>query len=120
MTHILVLNRDRLIIKNDIDSRLCVDVFKDHILTVQMFFFFSLFPQSDKGFWKSVPQSVPRQPTEMRILNPYFFQEAAFQFIGLPFNNGIMGKGVRKYMYLRINLKINAKHNMCISSHFIC
>uniref|UniRef100_A0A3P8VZD1 Lactosylceramide alpha-2,3-sialyltransferase n=1 Tax=Cynoglossus semilaevis TaxID=244447 RepID=A0A3P8VZD1_CYNSE len=48
---------------------------------------------SDKGFWKSVPQSVPRQPTEMRILNPYFFQEAAFQFIGLPFNNGIMGKG---------------------------
>ncbi|MEQ2311065.1 CMP-N-acetylneuraminate-beta-1,4-galactoside alpha-2,3-sialyltransferase [Ameca splendens] len=29
----------------------------------------------------------------MRILNPYFIQEAAFQFIGLPFNNGLMGKG---------------------------
>ncbi|XP_026006709.1 ST3 beta-galactoside alpha-2,3-sialyltransferase 3b isoform X2 [Maylandia zebra] len=45
------------------------------------------------GFWKSVAQSVPREPTEMRILNPYFIQEAAFQFIGLPFNNGLMGKG---------------------------
>lgn len=38
---------------------------------------------------------VPREPTEIRILNPYFIQEAAFQFIGLPFNNGLMGKGVR-------------------------
>lgn len=38
---------------------------------------------------------VPREPTEIRILNPYFIQEAAFQFIGLPFNNGVMGKGVR-------------------------
>ncbi|XP_056276404.1 ST3 beta-galactoside alpha-2,3-sialyltransferase 3b isoform X6 [Pseudoliparis swirei] len=46
-----------------------------------------------EGFWKSVAQYVPREPTEMRILNPYFIQEAAFQFIGLPFNNGIMGKG---------------------------
>lgn len=36
---------------------------------------------------------MPREPTEMRILNPYFIQEAAFQFIGLPFNNGLMGKG---------------------------
>lgn len=46
-----------------------------------------------EGFWKSVAQHVPRKPTEMRILNPYFIQEAAFQFIGLPFNNGLMGKG---------------------------
>ncbi|XP_058480765.1 ST3 beta-galactoside alpha-2,3-sialyltransferase 3b isoform X1 [Solea solea] len=46
-----------------------------------------------EGFWKSVAHSVPRDPTEMRILNPYFIQEAAFQFIGLPFNNGLMGKG---------------------------
>ncbi|XP_076000992.1 ST3 beta-galactoside alpha-2,3-sialyltransferase 3b isoform X1 [Genypterus blacodes] len=46
-----------------------------------------------EGFWKSVAQYVPREPTEMRILNPYFIQEAAFQFIGLPRNNGIMGKG---------------------------
>lgn len=38
---------------------------------------------------------VPREATEIRILNPYFIQEAAFQFIGLPFNNGLMGKGVR-------------------------
>lgn len=48
-----------------------------------------------EGFWKSVAHYVPREPTEMRILNPYFIQEAAFQFIGLPLNNGLMGKGVR-------------------------
>ncbi|XP_047445119.1 ST3 beta-galactoside alpha-2,3-sialyltransferase 3b isoform X2 [Mugil cephalus] len=46
-----------------------------------------------EGFWKSVARSVPREPSEMRILNPYFIQEAAFQFIGLPMNNGQMGKG---------------------------
>uniref|UniRef100_A0A665ULN8 CMP-N-acetylneuraminate-beta-1,4-galactoside alpha-2,3-sialyltransferase n=1 Tax=Echeneis naucrates TaxID=173247 RepID=A0A665ULN8_ECHNA len=46
-----------------------------------------------EGFWKSVAHYVPREPTEMRILNPYFIQEAAFQFIGLPLNNGVMGKG---------------------------
>ncbi|XP_068456943.1 ST3 beta-galactoside alpha-2,3-sialyltransferase 3b isoform X1 [Clinocottus analis] len=46
-----------------------------------------------EGFWKSVAHYVPREATEMRILNPYFIQEAAFQFIGLPFNNGLMGKG---------------------------
>ncbi|XP_041126461.1 CMP-N-acetylneuraminate-beta-1,4-galactoside alpha-2,3-sialyltransferase-like isoform X2 [Polyodon spathula] len=45
------------------------------------------------GFWKSVALQVPKAPTEMRILNPYFFQEAAFHFIGLPQNNGLMGKG---------------------------
>ncbi|XP_037537937.1 ST3 beta-galactoside alpha-2,3-sialyltransferase 3b [Nematolebias whitei] len=45
------------------------------------------------GFWKSVAHRVPREPTELRILNPYFIQEAAFHFIGLPFNNGLMGKG---------------------------
>ncbi|XP_045557868.1 CMP-N-acetylneuraminate-beta-1,4-galactoside alpha-2,3-sialyltransferase-like isoform X2 [Salmo salar] len=44
-----------------------------------------------QGFWKSVAHYVPREPTEMRILNPYFIQEAAFQFIGLPLNNGLMG-----------------------------
>ncbi|KAM7400937.1 hypothetical protein PAMA_005229 [Pampus argenteus] len=49
--------------------------------------------RSIEGFWKSVAHSVPREPSEMRILNPYFIQEAAFQFIGLPFNNGLMGKG---------------------------
>lgn len=48
-----------------------------------------------EGFWKSVAHHVPREASEMRILNPYFIQEAAFQFIGLPFNNGLMGKGVR-------------------------
>ncbi|XP_066547747.1 ST3 beta-galactoside alpha-2,3-sialyltransferase 3a isoform X2 [Amia ocellicauda] len=46
-----------------------------------------------EGFWKSVAQHVPKEPSEMRILNPYFIQEAAFQFIGLPLNNGLMGKG---------------------------
>ncbi|XP_064372167.1 CMP-N-acetylneuraminate-beta-1,4-galactoside alpha-2,3-sialyltransferase isoform X2 [Dromaius novaehollandiae] len=45
------------------------------------------------GFWKSVATRVPREPHEIRILNPYFIQEAAFTFIGLPFNNGLMGRG---------------------------
>ncbi|XP_056600426.1 ST3 beta-galactoside alpha-2,3-sialyltransferase 3b isoform X4 [Triplophysa dalaica] len=49
--------------------------------------------QGTEGFWKSVAQKVPREPSEIRILNPYFIQEAAFQFIGLPLNNGLMGKG---------------------------
>ncbi|KAB5535943.1 hypothetical protein PHYPO_G00123690 [Pangasianodon hypophthalmus] len=49
--------------------------------------------QGTDGFWKSVAQRVPKEPSEMRILNPYFIQEAAFQFIGLPLNNGLMGKG---------------------------
>ncbi|XP_059353687.1 CMP-N-acetylneuraminate-beta-1,4-galactoside alpha-2,3-sialyltransferase-like isoform X2 [Carassius carassius] len=46
-----------------------------------------------EGFWKSVARVVPREPEDMRILNPYFIQEAAFKFIGLPHNNGIMGIG---------------------------
>uniref|UniRef100_A0A6I8P786 CMP-N-acetylneuraminate-beta-1,4-galactoside alpha-2,3-sialyltransferase n=1 Tax=Ornithorhynchus anatinus TaxID=9258 RepID=A0A6I8P786_ORNAN len=45
------------------------------------------------GFWKSVATRVPKEPHEIRILNPYFIQEAAFSFIGLPFNNGLMGRG---------------------------
>ncbi|XP_039632522.1 ST3 beta-galactoside alpha-2,3-sialyltransferase 3a isoform X2 [Polypterus senegalus] len=45
------------------------------------------------GFWKSVAMQVPKVPSEVRILNPYFIQEAAFRFIGLPLNNGIMGRG---------------------------
>ncbi|KAF5909390.1 DNA repair and recombination protein RAD54-like, partial [Clarias magur] len=45
------------------------------------------------GFWKSVAREVPREAADMRILNPYFIQEAAFQFIGLPHNNGLMGRG---------------------------
>lgn len=52
------------------------------------------FQKGTEGFWKSVAQNVPKEPSEMRILNPYFIQEAAFQFIGLPLNNGLMGKGV--------------------------
>lgn len=47
-----------------------------------------------EGFWKSIALYVPREASDMRILNPYFIQEAAFQFIGLPLNNGLMGKGV--------------------------
>ncbi|XP_069050061.1 CMP-N-acetylneuraminate-beta-1,4-galactoside alpha-2,3-sialyltransferase isoform X1 [Lepisosteus oculatus] len=46
-----------------------------------------------EGFWKSVAHQVPKEPSEMRILSPYFIQEAAFHFIGLPQNNGLMGKG---------------------------
>ncbi|XP_069083920.1 CMP-N-acetylneuraminate-beta-1,4-galactoside alpha-2,3-sialyltransferase isoform X2 [Pleurodeles waltl] len=45
------------------------------------------------GFWKSVATRIPKEPHEVRILNPYFIQEAAFTFIGLPFNNGLMGRG---------------------------
>ncbi|KAK2858041.1 hypothetical protein Q7C36_005960 [Tachysurus vachellii] len=45
------------------------------------------------GFWKSVARAVPREAADIRILNPYFIQEAAFQFIGLPHNNGLMGRG---------------------------
>ncbi|XP_058495045.1 ST3 beta-galactoside alpha-2,3-sialyltransferase 3a [Solea solea] len=48
---------------------------------------------STDGFWKSVAQHVPRGPSEMRILNPYFIQEAAFHLIGLPYNKGQMGNG---------------------------
>lgn len=46
-----------------------------------------------EGFWKSVARVIPREPEEIRILNPYFIQEAAFKFIGLPHNNGVMGRG---------------------------
>ncbi|XP_036427360.1 ST3 beta-galactoside alpha-2,3-sialyltransferase 3a isoform X1 [Colossoma macropomum] len=46
-----------------------------------------------EGFWKSVARTVPRDHEDMRILNPYFIQEAAFRFIGLPQNNGLMGRG---------------------------
>ncbi|XP_062853359.1 ST3 beta-galactoside alpha-2,3-sialyltransferase 3a isoform X2 [Trichomycterus rosablanca] len=46
-----------------------------------------------EGFWKSVAREVPRQAADIRILNPYFIQEAAFQFIGLPINNYLMGRG---------------------------
>ncbi|KAJ7986380.1 hypothetical protein DPEC_G00339310 [Dallia pectoralis] len=46
-----------------------------------------------RGFWKSVARHVPREPGDMRILNPYFIQEAAFRLIGLPHNNGQMGRG---------------------------
>ncbi|XP_029001750.1 ST3 beta-galactoside alpha-2,3-sialyltransferase 3a isoform X2 [Betta splendens] len=45
------------------------------------------------GFWKSVARHVPREASDMRILNPYFIQEASFQLIGFPHNNGQMGKG---------------------------
>lgn len=57
---------------------------------------FMLCPQrASDGFWKSVATRVPKEPPEIRILNPYFIQEAAFTLIGLPFNNGLMGRGVR-------------------------
>ncbi|KAM3876416.1 ST3 beta-galactoside alpha-2,3-sialyltransferase 3a [Diretmus argenteus] len=49
--------------------------------------------RSTEGFWKSVARQVPREPDDMRILNPYFIQEASFKLIGLPHNNGQMGKG---------------------------
>ncbi|ELK31148.1 CMP-N-acetylneuraminate-beta-1,4-galactoside alpha-2,3-sialyltransferase [Myotis davidii] len=51
------------------------------------------FQSASDGFWKSVATRVPKEPPEIRILNPYFIQEAAFTLIGLPFNNGLMGRG---------------------------
>lgn len=58
------------------------------------FHFCFCYQSASDGFWKSVATRVPREPHEIRILNPYFIQEAAFSFIGLPFNNGLMGRGV--------------------------
>jgi len=55
----------------------------------------SVSQRSTDGFWKSVARYVPRDPVDMRILNPYFIQEASFKLIGLPHNNGQMGRGVR-------------------------
>ncbi|KAM9384550.1 LOW QUALITY PROTEIN: ST3 beta-galactoside alpha-2,3-sialyltransferase 3a [Pholidichthys leucotaenia] len=49
--------------------------------------------RTSEGFWKSVAKFVPREPSDMRILNPYFIQEASFKLIGLPHNNGQMGRG---------------------------
>uniref|UniRef100_A0A668AQM2 Lactosylceramide alpha-2,3-sialyltransferase n=1 Tax=Myripristis murdjan TaxID=586833 RepID=A0A668AQM2_9TELE len=54
---------------------------------------FSQSLRSTEGFWKSVAKHVPREPGDMRILNPYFIQEASFKLIGLPHNNGQMGRG---------------------------
>lgn len=77
-------------------------------MTIFFFVFdfnFSTLQKGTDGFWKSVAHSVPREPTEIRILNPYFIQEAAFQFIGLPINNYLMGKGVRHtYIHSLMNL----------------
>ncbi|XP_016339383.1 ST3 beta-galactoside alpha-2,3-sialyltransferase 3a [Sinocyclocheilus anshuiensis] len=55
--------------------------------------FILIIKRSMEGFWKSVARVVPREPEDIRILNPYFIQEAAFKFIGLPNNNGLMGRG---------------------------
>lgn len=54
---------------------------------------------STEGFWKSVARYVPRDPSDMRILNPHFIQEASFKLIGLPHNNGQMGRGVRDLLF---------------------
>ena len=64
-------------------------------MRVTPFKFLTLVSQrSTDGFWKSVAKYVPREPSDMRILNPYFIQEASFKLIGLPHNNGQMGRGV--------------------------
>ncbi|XP_029355539.1 ST3 beta-galactoside alpha-2,3-sialyltransferase 3a [Echeneis naucrates] len=54
---------------------------------------FNQTPSSSEGFWKSVALKVPREPADIRILNPYFIQEASFNLIGLPYKNGQMGRG---------------------------
>lgn len=65
------------------------------VMRVTPFKFLTLVSQrSTDGFWKSVAKYVPREPSDMRILNPYFIQEASFKLIGLPHNNGQMGRGV--------------------------
>lgn len=57
-----------------------------------------VFQRSTDGFWKSVARQVPREPSDMRILNPYYIQEASFKLIGLPYNNGHMGRGVSQFL----------------------
>lgn len=58
-----------------------------------------VYQHNTNGFWKSVARHVPREASDMRILNPYFIQEASFKLIGLPRNNGQMGKGVRHMLF---------------------
>lgn len=70
----------------------CVSL--NRILSKCVIFLSPALQKGIEGFWKPVATHVPRKPSEMRILNPYFIQEAAFQFIGLPLNKGLMGKGV--------------------------
>ncbi|XP_039671306.1 ST3 beta-galactoside alpha-2,3-sialyltransferase 3b isoform X3 [Perca fluviatilis] len=79
--------------KYDKDSLFVLSAFKplDFKWLKQMVFKEKL--RGTEGFWKSVARNVLQEPNEIRILNPYFIQEAAFQFIGLPSNNGLMGKG---------------------------
>lgn len=72
---------------------------------------FSLFvsQRSTSGFWKSVAKQVPRQPSDMRILNPYFIQEASFKLIGLPHNKGQMGMGVSDLLLLFFSVQFSLK-----------
>ncbi len=69
------------------------------VTLTSLFNFLTLSQLSTDGFWKSVAKYVPREPSDMRILNPYFIQEASFKLIGLPHNNGQMGTGVRDVLF---------------------
>ncbi|XP_040926121.1 ST3 beta-galactoside alpha-2,3-sialyltransferase 3a isoform X4 [Betta splendens] len=62
------------------------------------------------GFWKSVARHVPREASDMRILNPYFIQEASFQLIGFPHNNGQMGKGSWTHNIIKENKFLRKLH----------
>lgn len=77
---------------------LLIIIIANCLFCIQLYLLFYLaffcYQSASDGFWKSVATRVPREPREIRILNPYFIQEAAFSFIGLPFNNGLMGRGV--------------------------
>ncbi|XP_023671630.1 ST3 beta-galactoside alpha-2,3-sialyltransferase 3b isoform X2 [Paramormyrops kingsleyae] len=75
------------------DSLFVLSAFKPHDFKWLLQMVFKEKPRGMEGFWKSIALYVPREASDMRILNPYFIQEAAFQFIGLPLNNGLMGKG---------------------------
>ncbi|KAM9483141.1 ST3 beta-galactoside alpha-2,3-sialyltransferase 3a isoform 2-T3 [Clarias gariepinus] len=75
------------------NSLFVLSAFKPHDLKWLRQMVFKEKLRGTDGFWKSVAREVPREAADMRILNPYFIQEAAFQFIGLPHNNGLMGRG---------------------------
>ncbi|XP_033119634.1 CMP-N-acetylneuraminate-beta-1,4-galactoside alpha-2,3-sialyltransferase-like [Anneissia japonica] len=50
--------------------------------------------KSTKEFWKKIPTSLPKKPSQCRLFNPSILQELAFDILKLPINKGIMKKNV--------------------------
>ncbi|XP_077981989.1 CMP-N-acetylneuraminate-beta-1,4-galactoside alpha-2,3-sialyltransferase-like [Glandiceps talaboti] len=49
---------------------------------------------SQKGFWTKIAKSLPKTPQQVRLINPMLIQEAAFDLLGYPTNQGRMSKNV--------------------------